>query len=182
MLELIGAGIVVSMMIFAMFEARRGRIGAGWVCALVLVAALAGVAVANLPRVVSFAMQAGEHRSVNLQLQQVSKKAQQVQADASEVRQMKEQIEALVNRVQQGEENVSRMHGSMQQTWRSLYESFAYIAGTQNLTPPPKFISNEIVRHVNIIGEFAYPDLQERSVVAQKITENIKKAQAQKSN
>lgn len=71
------------------------------------------------------------------------------------------------------------MHDSVQQTWRSLFDSFAYVVLTRNLFPQPENISREIERHVNIIGALAYPDPQERAAAIQKIMENIRSAQGQ---
>lgn len=161
MLVTIGAALVIGILLFMMIAAWHRRIGVGGIFVFGIIGIGAGIAVANLPRVASFAVQAGQNQSLSLQLQQVEQKvqqvttqAQQVQTDVTEVRQIREQIEALAKRVEQGEQNVSQMHDTMQQTWRSLFESFAYIVSTRNLFPPPDFINQEINRHVNILAAF----------------------------
>jgi hypothetical protein len=178
MLIIAAVVVVLGGVVFAGWMLSRGRLGAGGFFAVVSALAIAGIAIANLPRVNSVAVEAGATNSLKVTLQETKDTAQQVQTDAGEVRQMKEQIEALLKRVEEGEQNVSRMRDSMQQTWRSLFESFAYIVDTRNLIPPPDFIADEIVRHINILGAFAYPNWQERADAIGKINENVEKAQA----
>lgn len=86
-------------------------------------------------------------------------------------------IDAL-KEVEAVEKSVSGMQDNMQQTWRSLLESYALSMGTRNLFPPPPHINAEINRHLNILATFAYPDAEEKNREVARIMGAIKAAQS----
>lgn len=182
MLNMVGVGIILVGLMFAGCLTWRGRTTAGGFLAIVVAVVIASVAVANLPRVVGVAVQAGATTSIDLKLQEVQSAAQQVQTDTGEVRQMKEQIEVLLKRVEQGEQNVSQMHDLMQQTWRALFESSVYTIMTRNIFPIPAPVAQEVDRAINNLAAFAYPDMQERNAAYQAMMEKVKQAQGQLGN
>lgn len=75
------------------------------------------------------------------------------------------------------EGHVTAMQANMQQTWRSLLESYALAIGTRNIFPTPSNISNEIDKHLNVLASFAYPDVDERNREVARIMQMIKAAQ-----
>jgi hypothetical protein len=94
-----------------------------------------------------------------------------------QIQEINRQASEAVSAVKVMEANVAEMRDNVRQTWRSLFESFAYSIGTRDIFPIPPSVAAEIDRHLNILATFAYPDERERQEEITKVMNAIKAAQ-----
>lgn len=127
MLIAVGTILIIAVLLLTGFAFWRGEMRVRTFGVLNGAAMLAGLVIASLPRVESFALHLGQNQSVNVQMQKIEQtakrvdtSAQQVQTDTAEVRQMKEQIEALLKRVEESENTIAKTNNSVEQTDRKL--------------------------------------------------------------
>jgi len=112
------------------------------------------------------------------------KNSEQVKSLVAEAQNTRDEVQRLqantlssLQQSQQIEKNVAIMQSNVQQTWRSLFESYALAVGTRNMFPPPKEIVDDINKNLNILSRFAYPNPQERRVEVGRILNMIRAAE-----
>jgi len=173
MLDTLVVGIVCLGLIFAGYMTWQGRAHGGGFFAIVVATVIAGVAVANLPRISEIAVQVGATTSINLKLQE----ARETVAEAQRI---KERVEVLARRVEQGEQNVSCMGDTMRETWRALFEAIEYILMTRDIHIP-RPINETITRDLFMLAALGYPNEEERHNVVQQLLANVRKAHEQET-
>lgn len=103
-LLIFGISILVAMLVYICVATWNKKIGVQLVFTLGGVGVISCIVVANAPNIAGLVLKYGDKATYGVELQRVEKKAQQVQTDAAEVRQMKKQIEDIVGRLEKSEQ------------------------------------------------------------------------------
>jgi len=101
------------------------------------------IAVANLAAISKFAMSAGGG-TFEVQLREV-------QARASEVREIENRVKELAAQVEEGERNI-------RQAYQALFASIAFIVETRDQFGLGDLVEPKVRAQIETLGKFAYPD------------------------
>lgn len=101
----LGIFIMVAVLVGVFVAAVKKKMGPSTIVALVFAGIVVGLVVPNAPDLAGLVLKTGDKTAYSVQLEKrVEKKVQQVETDATEVRQMKEQIQMIVGRLEKGEQ------------------------------------------------------------------------------
>jgi hypothetical protein len=184
----VGAALIVSGVMFSGFMLLK-RVNGFAVVAFSLASTVAGVAIANLPRIIKAGYSSGQGATVGLDFEQ---KAQEVRNDAADVKLMKSEIEGLAKEIQatqsrvsqsegrvaQTEQNLLQMQNGVKQATRALVELIYYDIATRNfLGLPPKPIIDAINQRLLASEAFAYDNPAQETAAFDQINKTIRDVQ-----
>jgi archaellum component FlaC len=102
-------------------------------------------------------------------------------ADSAEssIKQVKAEVDGTLKMAQSVQSAVGTMETNIRGMFRSVFESFAYIAMTRNIFPTPQPIAVKIDAHLIRVAEFAIPQESERRALFQQIRDDVQSVQPQ---
>ncbi len=179
MLVAIGASVIVGGVCFAGFLLFRKYNGLA-VIGFCFASTIAGVAIANLPRIIKAGYSGSRGATLGLDFEQA---AREVRNDAADVKAIKFEIERLAKEVQatesritQSEHHVEQMQETIRAANKALFSLILISIDVRGMFAPPACIIQELNRQLSVLGLFAFMTPQERSAEVMRINELIQRA------